>query len=146
MLRNIDRWRGWGVVGPLVGVVLGSLLTRSWQRNQWIRDNKRAEYRELITVLSESDDCIANNPHRYDRIGTQSPGTAERDRLSDKAEERASAIINDRIVISETVLQKVREHWSAFLRERNIAKVWGAEGTVHQFLLKLAREDLKLKD
>ncbi len=37
----------WGVVGPLVGVVIGAWLARSWQRKHWLLESKKAEFREL---------------------------------------------------------------------------------------------------
>jgi hypothetical protein len=37
----------WGVVGPLVGVVIGVWLARSWQHKRWLLESKKAEYREL---------------------------------------------------------------------------------------------------
>lgn len=42
----------WAVVGPIVGIVAGHFLTRSWDRKKWLADNKRDEYREVIKVLS----------------------------------------------------------------------------------------------
>jgi hypothetical protein len=48
-LETIGSFLGktWGVVGPLVGVVIGAGLARSWQRKQWVPQSKKAEYREL---------------------------------------------------------------------------------------------------
>jgi hypothetical protein len=41
-----------GIGGTLGGIVIGHVLTRSWQREQWLRDNRKQEYRELLTSLS----------------------------------------------------------------------------------------------
>lgn len=40
------------VVGSLVGVGLGAWLTSRWQHKQWVLDNKKAEYRELLDMLN----------------------------------------------------------------------------------------------
>jgi hypothetical protein len=44
----------WAAVGPLVGILLGHFLTRSWQREQWLRDKRNEEWHELLTALAES--------------------------------------------------------------------------------------------
>lgn len=42
----------WGCIGPLVGLLVGHVMTRSWQREQWLRDSKKQEYKELLTSLT----------------------------------------------------------------------------------------------
>jgi hypothetical protein len=42
----------WAAVGPLVGIVIGHYLTRSWQRSQWIADNRKEEYRKVLSGLN----------------------------------------------------------------------------------------------
>jgi len=44
----------WAIVGPLVGILLGSWLTTRNQRRQWLLDNKRSEYRELLTTIADA--------------------------------------------------------------------------------------------
>lgn len=41
----------WGYVGPLVGVCLGAVLGWGIQRWQWMHNNRKQEYRELLTTL-----------------------------------------------------------------------------------------------
>lgn len=41
-----------GMVGALGGIVVGHFLTRSGQHEQWVRDNRKQEFRELLTSLS----------------------------------------------------------------------------------------------
>jgi len=43
-----------GIGGTLGGVVGGHTLARSWQREQWIRDKRNEELRELLEALAES--------------------------------------------------------------------------------------------
>src|SRR6266850_564830 len=47
----------WASVGPLVGVLVGALLARSWDRRKWINENRKQKYRELLTTLTSA--CIA---------------------------------------------------------------------------------------
>jgi hypothetical protein len=43
----------WGAVGPLVGVRYGQELAKRWQREQWIRENRKEECRELLNAIYE---------------------------------------------------------------------------------------------
>lgn len=45
---------GAGICGTLGGIVIGHFLTRSSQRDQWLRDCKKEEFRELLTALADS--------------------------------------------------------------------------------------------
>jgi hypothetical protein len=42
----------WASVGPLVGILIGHYLGKSWQRRQWIADNQKEEYRRLLRALN----------------------------------------------------------------------------------------------
>jgi hypothetical protein len=49
----------WGAIGPLVGILVGHLLSRSSQRRQWVLDRRHEEFQELIkgfdaSMLSEA--------------------------------------------------------------------------------------------
>ena len=41
-----------GIIGALGGIVAGHYLSRSWQHEQWILDNRKQESRELLTALA----------------------------------------------------------------------------------------------
>jgi hypothetical protein len=45
---------GIGIFGTLGGIVVGNLLTRSWQRTQWLMDQRKDEFRELIKGLDDA--------------------------------------------------------------------------------------------
>ncbi|MGH9689286.1 MAG: hypothetical protein ACRD5K_19635 [Candidatus Acidiferrales bacterium] len=56
---NLDHVWGtirsaWPALGPLVGIFIGVFLTTRTQKRQWIRDNKRTEYRELLTTIADA--------------------------------------------------------------------------------------------
>jgi len=42
----------WAAIGPLLGIVIGHYLTRSWQRSQWIADNQKEEYQKVVAGLN----------------------------------------------------------------------------------------------
>ena len=44
----------WGALGPLVGILVGHVLSRSWQRKQWLMDQRASEFRELVVALEDS--------------------------------------------------------------------------------------------
>lgn len=50
--------RAWIAVGPLAGVLIGALLTRSWDKTKWERDNRKEECRELIKGISHAATLI----------------------------------------------------------------------------------------
>jgi hypothetical protein len=48
----------WAAVGPLVGVRYGDELSRRSQRKQWLLDNKKEEFRELIGVFMKDINAV----------------------------------------------------------------------------------------
>jgi uncharacterized membrane-anchored protein YjiN (DUF445 family) len=87
----------WAAVGPLIGVMLGSYLTVRGQRRQWIADNKKQEYSELLTTLSRTvgevityhTPPVAHPPH--DQL------------VYDESIKKAATVIIDRIFIAREV-------------------------------------------
>jgi hypothetical protein len=61
-MRNPETWKtlliyikgGWNSVGPLVGVLVGAWLARSWDKRKWIDDNRKEECRELLTAIIDA--------------------------------------------------------------------------------------------
>src|SRR5437899_7589534 len=51
----------WASVGPLVGVIIGAMLTRAWDRRKWINENRKQEYRELLTTLTSACTVLIDN-------------------------------------------------------------------------------------
>lgn len=48
----------WATIGPLIGVLLGSWLATRNERKHWIGDNKREEYRELLTAIADAGSSL----------------------------------------------------------------------------------------
>lgn len=44
----------WAICGPIIGILLGSALSTKNERKHWLMDNKRDEYRELLTTIADT--------------------------------------------------------------------------------------------
>lgn len=139
--------RAWSGIGPLLGVCIGAWLSRSWQRKQWELESKKAEYRELISCLSQSAHFILNNSPHLSRGAVFALKSGEQERQSDEAIDRGHAIIADRIFIADVMeREKVGDSWLAVVRHGDISKFWDGWEALHRVLLRAARRDLNLKD
>lgn len=101
----------WAVIGPLLGVFLGSWLTTKNERKHWIADNKRAEYRMLLTTLSNAASKILRtegNP-----INVLSP--RDQREVSAAAERSANVIYNRLFIAREVEKLNVMERWNKAL-------------------------------
>lgn len=110
-------YRAWSVLGPLVGIAIGSYLTTHSQKTHWVLDNRRAEYRKLLSTLTRSYSGIVNI---YSRglISGRDELKAENLRLE------SLNVIRDRIFIAKEVgdmglLQKWASAGDKFLRTRD---------------------------
>jgi hypothetical protein len=54
-----------GLPRPLLGVLLGGWLTNRNQRRDWVADNMKQEYRELLTTLSKTFTLYAELTPRF---------------------------------------------------------------------------------
>jgi hypothetical protein len=134
----------WGVVVPLVALAYGHHLVTASQRKQWVLDNKRQEYRELLSTLSQSAYYILrNSPHLG--FGIISAKTGEQERKADEADVEARRIIHDRIFIAGTIQdEKILERWQLLMAEGNGSKFQSDWRDLHETLLKMARKNLNL--
>ena len=131
--------KAWSGIGPLVGVLIGSWLGRSWQRKQWELDNKRTEYRELIGTLSKSFHYIATY-----RTVVVRPPEVQRGLL--EAEVAGQQVIADRIFIDKQLREaQVSELWGLIAAENDFGKLWEYWETLHALLVKMAHQDLRIE-
>jgi hypothetical protein len=49
----------WGALAPLTGIFIGHWLTKCWQREQWIADNQKEEYRRVLAGLNRLNMVLA---------------------------------------------------------------------------------------
>jgi hypothetical protein len=86
----------WAGIGPLVGLLAGHYLLRSWQREQWLLDSRKQEFRELITALTDTIVHLMMFTPAYE-VGK---GAEEFDELK-AAQKIAMRVLADRIYIAE---------------------------------------------
>jgi hypothetical protein len=55
----------WALIGPLAGLLIGHYLVRSWERRRWLADNRKEEYRRLLTALNKLN-ILTIDWHRSD--------------------------------------------------------------------------------
>lgn len=60
----------WAALGPLVGILIGHYLVRSWQRRQWIADNQKEEYRKVLAGLNRLNLLLAQQ-HYGENVDAQ---------------------------------------------------------------------------
>ncbi len=139
----------------LAGVVIGSALstagnfflnwqTHSRQLNQWTLENKKAEWRELISILTRSARSLADNSPL---AGQYVPHvtTAEIERRISEADVQARAAIQDRIFIAKRLeTENILERWGLLAAKDEAGAIWDAWTELHDALLKAAHEDLEI--
>jgi hypothetical protein len=135
--------RAWSGVGPLVGVLIGAWLTRSWQRKQWVLEGKKAEYRELISTLSESFHCIVKNWP----AGLVTAVSHETLRETLEAEVAGQRVVEDRIFIENQLrAAQIRDRWALLAAEHDYNRICTYWKDLHDTLVKMARSDLGIKE
>jgi len=135
---------GIGILGSLSGVILTSRLTRSWQRTQWIADNKKAEYRELLSSLARTERLI-REARSVDVM------TAEERRSVWEAENETWRVIQDRIFIADRVKKmRVLSRWAdsrPFTAGRaEMVEFVKEAGALRNEIMAAARRDLGMKE
>ena len=71
-LKSLGGYIGtlWGAIGPLIGVIVGALLARSWSLRQWNLENRRDECRELLKEITHTSTVLIE---LFDRVGLNAP-------------------------------------------------------------------------
>jgi hypothetical protein len=104
----------WAAIGPLVGVLIGAYLAKRWQRDQWIADNKRMEYRKLLTTLTKTFSGIVKL-----RVSGVALGAKEQRTLS-SLEAQSIVVIRDRMFIAKEVTgMSLLARWNQALRDHD---------------------------
>lgn len=98
----------WTAIGPLIGVLVGAVLTRSWDRRKWINDCRKQEFRELIDAISDAATALmARRIHLETHTITQEmmdEGTAKNN--------QALRIMKSRLFISRDMVElDLFERW-----------------------------------
>jgi hypothetical protein len=109
----------WAAIGPLagsvLGIVLGHVLSRSWQFKQWKLENRRQEYREVLTALATAYTAMQRyivEPMRWNMRVDLSEQT-ESERRLEEAKLESFRVLQDRIVIArELELEDIIGRWA----------------------------------
>jgi hypothetical protein len=121
-------------VGSFVGSLITLYFSSKQRRQEWIKDNKKQEWRELISTLSQSFHYITNNSFGM-MSGEQEKGCMEAD-----AEARRS--IESRIFVWHRIQsENVRERWQLLATEKDWGKMIQYWNELHATLIATAHKD-----
>jgi hypothetical protein len=67
----------WALLGPLLGIFIGAYLTRRWQRQQWIADNKKREFKDLLSAMTQVNTLLV----KYGGVPSSGTETTEAEHL-----------------------------------------------------------------
>jgi hypothetical protein len=134
-----------GITGTLAGAVVNNFLGRSWQKKQWVLDNKKQEYRELLSSMAKTERLIRESR----ATGVAIEGVELR--AAWESENETWRVIQDRIFIADSVKKmRVLSRWSessAFTAERTGMVNFVKEvGELRDEIMAEARRDLGMKE
>ena len=139
----------WAVTGPIVGVLIGSWLAARWQRTQWIQDNKKVEYRQLLDAVQAYQWHLLNHLAAVTGPPVAIDARTYHEEAAALVHSRATLndCLADRLFIRERIARsKVKEDLGNFLRTMDQV----SEGTIHSLekfhdrIVQAAEADLRL--
>ena len=89
---------GWSSIGPMVGVLVGAWLARSWDKQKWLNDNRKEECRELLTAVTDAVTAILDRD-----IATSGVSYATKQARANDAFLISLKIFQDRIFIARDI-------------------------------------------
>jgi VIT1/CCC1 family predicted Fe2+/Mn2+ transporter len=89
-----------GIGGALSGIVIGHFLTRSSQHAQWVRDNRKREFQEIVTAMSS---MIVEHMYYTSSLGSDLPQSKQ---LYADAMKATSLVLVDRIYIHNEISER----------------------------------------
>jgi hypothetical protein len=128
------------IVNTIAAFGVGSIITlliTIWQRHrEWVKDNKKQEWRELISTLSQSFHYLKNYGYGGVISGEQEKGLIEAD-----AEARR-AIESRLFVVHQIQRENVLERWQLLAAERDWSRMVEYWTWLHATLVAAAHKDL----
>jgi hypothetical protein len=128
----------WAAIGPLVGIIVGHVLTRSWQRKQWYLDNRTQEYRELLGSLTST----------YMLMSRFKGGTGDRDEFFrlERLKMESFRVLRDRILIADElkgadILAQWADAFHNFEANRDERKFSDRFTKINETLVSMARKE-----
>lgn len=134
------------IIAAIIGII-GTLLVQyvihRWQLKRWILDNKKAEYSELLTVLSKSIEQMVQNSSD---VGYMDVPETEKRRAFDEAVVRGRAVIRSRVLIAERMERdRILERWQMLGALPHTGERSRAWAEIRYSLLKGMGEELDFK-
>jgi hypothetical protein len=107
------------VLGPLVGVILGQVIARRWQKDHGINDNARQECREPISTVTNTFSVIVKyHASSASGLPLSGPHDATEMRERDQVEQNSLEIFYNRLFISDELSKrKIRDRWISAIRK-----------------------------
>jgi hypothetical protein len=119
VVRNMPSL--WPVVTLLIGIYVGGKVTSRNQRQYWILDNKRAEYRRLISVLTSA----ASKMILFEDARSGGYEARELKKMQEVARRSANVIYSRLFIAKEVLKLDILARWKkstmALRQDRNIA-------------------------
>lgn len=134
-----------GIAGVVVGAFLGNILAVRSQRKQWLMDNRRAEYRELLSTVYRNSmkmGVLVSAPRAK-------PGlTVDEQSEYDELNREAVQVIDDRLFIAREIARSnIRKEWvEAEYALRKHGQVGDFSMGVHEILKKIRASVEKIID
>jgi hypothetical protein len=137
-------------IGSLLGGLVQQHFSAKQRHREWVKDNRKQEWRELIAVLSQSVHRILQNTPdlRFDGI-IAIDGKQEKELLEayQEADLKARRIIEDRLFISSWVQsENVLERWQLIAAEKDSARILEYWNHLHSALVDFAHKDLGINN
>jgi len=143
---DVQAWsvvsKVWAALGPLVGVLVGAYLARSWDQRRWFLNNRKEEYRELLAALT----AISSRYLEVRGHGGLNAINPDEQRELNAARGDGGRIILSRIFVAERIHQgEIHLKWKSLFDEPFDPKQFAEKmRTLHETILCAARSDLGL--
>jgi hypothetical protein len=104
---------GFGIAAAFGGVLVGQRMARNTQREQWLLDRRKEEWRELLTALAESLRVSL-------KIYPARALSGDEERQIVEAQSNSFRVIRDRIFIASDVQRlNIENRWSAAVQHHS---------------------------
>jgi hypothetical protein len=104
-----------GIGGTLGGVYIGQRMSQKWQREQWVLDNRKEEFRMLVDALSDS---LRIETTKYSGMVL----SGEQERAIVETHSNTMRVIRSRIFVADVVEQcRLDERWVEALKAHQVS-------------------------
>jgi hypothetical protein len=90
-----------GILGTVVGALLGPYFTKNWQREQWLREKRLTEYKELMSSMSDTYITLMQRAEVEAQREDDEPDKPWLDPLPTEKELATYKVLHDRVFIAK---------------------------------------------